>query len=129
MLWDLQNWQHYEHLIVVHSVRYPNELAYADTISAFRTHEVFAEHAHKLIYVPAVTRAKVDGALDARIPDLILSGALETRAGVKLDHARSRIMICGNPEMVDATRKLLAARGFTTSRRGQPGNMAVENYW
>jgi ferredoxin--NADP+ reductase len=129
MLWDLKNWQHYEHLIVVHSVRYPNELAYADTISAFRTHDVFAEHAHKLIYVPAVTRAKVEGALDARIPDLINSGALETRVGVKLDHARSRIMICGNPEMVDATRKLLAAEGFTTSRRGQPGNMAVENYW
>jgi ferredoxin--NADP+ reductase len=38
-------------------------------------------------------------------------------------------MICGNPEMVDDTRKLLASRGYTTSRRGAPGHMAVENYW
>jgi ferredoxin--NADP+ reductase len=38
-------------------------------------------------------------------------------------------MICGNPEMVDDTRKLLAGRGYTTSRRGAPGHLAVENYW
>jgi ferredoxin--NADP+ reductase len=85
--------------------------------------------AHKLRYVPVVTRAHVPGALDARIPALIDSGALERAAGVKLDHERSRIMICGNPEMVDDTRKHLTALGFAMSRRGKPGHMAVENYW
>jgi ferredoxin--NADP+ reductase len=38
-------------------------------------------------------------------------------------------MICGNPEMVDDTRKHLGALGFAMSRRGKPGHMAVENYW
>ena len=38
-------------------------------------------------------------------------------------------MICGNPQMVDDTRKLLASRGLTISKRANPGNMAVENYW
>ena len=129
MLWDLKNWEQYEHIIVVHSVRYPNELAYADAIAAFRTHPAFAGQGHKLHYVPVVTRTPVEGALNARITGLIDSGALESHLGLMLDRDRARIMICGNPEMVDATRKLLGARGFTTSRRGQPGNMAVENYW
>jgi ferredoxin--NADP+ reductase len=85
--------------------------------------------AHKLRYVPVVTRAAVAGTLSARIPTLIDNGELERTAGVKLDHERSRIMICGNPEMVDDTRKHLTALGFAMSRRGKPAHMAVENYW
>ena len=48
---------------------------------------------------------------------------------MKLDHDRSRIMLCGNPEMVEDSRKLLTERGFRISRRGDPGHLAVENYW
>jgi ferredoxin--NADP+ reductase len=129
ILWDMKTWEEYENLIIVHSVRYPNELAYADTIEAFRTHEYFAPMAHKLHYVQAVTRARVEGALDKRIPPLIDNGELEAKLGLKLDLVRSRIMICGNPEMVDDTRKLLTGKGFVTSRRGAPGHLAVENYW
>jgi ferredoxin--NADP+ reductase len=129
MLWDPRTWELYENLIVVHSVRYPNELAYAQTIEAFRRHELFAPMASKLHYVQAVTRAAEPGALGARIPAAIEDGSLEANVGLKLDHGRSRIMICGNPEMVDDTRKLLAGRGYTTSRRGAPGHLAVENYW
>jgi ferredoxin--NADP+ reductase len=85
--------------------------------------------ARKLHYVQAVTRAAVPGALGGRIPAAIEDGSLQKHVGLALDHARSRIMICGNPEMVDDTRKLLAGRGYTTSRRGAPGHLAVENYW
>ena len=49
--------------------------------------------------------------------------------GIPFTVENSRVMICGNPQMVDDTRKLLAERGLTISRRGNPGNMAVENYW
>ncbi len=129
MLWDPRTWELYENLVLVHSVRYPNELAYAETIEGIRRHELFAPMAHKLHYVQAVTRAAVPGALCRRIPAAIDDGSLERHAGLPLEHARSRIMICGNPEMVDDTRKLLAARGYTTSRRGAPGHLAVENYW
>jgi ferredoxin--NADP+ reductase len=85
--------------------------------------------AHKLRYVPVVTRARVKGVLDARIPALIESGVLERHVGVAFDLARSRIMLCGNPEMIIDTRKLLGTRGFVVSRRSNPGQMAVENYW
>jgi len=54
---------------------------------------------------------------------------LEENIGLKLDHERSRIMLCGNPEMVEDSRKILTGRGFRMSRRGDPGHLAVENYW
>jgi len=133
ILYDLNAWEQYERLILVHSVRNANELVYRDTIETFRTHEVFgaelAAQPGKLVYVPIVTRERVGDALHARIPALISSGALEDRAGVRLDHQRSRIMICGNPDMVDDIRHHLQHQGYRVSRRGEPGHMAVENYW
>jgi ferredoxin--NADP+ reductase len=38
-------------------------------------------------------------------------------------------MLCGNPDMVKGTRATLAQRGFKSPRRGNPGNLVVENYW
>jgi ferredoxin--NADP+ reductase len=133
ILYDLNAWEQYERLVVVHSVRNAKELAYRDTVEAFHDHEVFGEelavNPGKLVYVPIVTRERHGDALHARIPALLGSGALEQRARVKLDHERSRIMICGNPEMVDDIRHHLQNTGYRVSRRGEPGHMAVENYW
>ncbi len=129
ILWDMKTWEEYENLVLVHSVRYPNELAYQATIEEFRSHEQFREHAHKLRYVQVVTRAKLAGALEQRIPMLIDNGEIERHVGLPLDLVRSRVMICGNPDMVTDTRKRLTLRGFATSRRGVPAQLAVENYW
>lgn len=133
ILYDMGAWEQYERLILVHSVRNANELAYRDTVENFRNHEYFGEllaaNPGKLVYVPIVTRENLPGVLSARIPALLGSGALEAQAGVKLDPEHSRIMICGNPDMVDDIRKHLTNAGYAVSRRGQPAQMAVENYW
>ena len=133
ILHDLGAWEQYERLILVHSVRHADELAYRDTVEAFRSHEVFGEELAakpgKLVYVPIVTRERLDGALHARIPALLGSGALEAKAGVRLDTQHSRLMICGNPDMVDDIRRHLTLAGYQVSRRGQPAQLAVENYW
>jgi ferredoxin--NADP+ reductase len=129
ILYDFSVWEQYENLVLVHSVRRRDELAYAELIRGLSSHEFYAAVAHKLRYVQVVTREKVAGALSQRITGLIESGELEREAGLKLDHDRSRIMICGNPEMVDDTRDLLTGRGFALSRRGKPGHLAVENLW
>jgi len=122
-------WDGYETLILVHSVRYPNEFAYQDTVEGFRSHELSRSRAPRLRYVQVATRATLPGALTQRIPALIDSGELERHVGLPIDRDRSRVMICGNPEMVTDTRKRLLARGLATSRRGIPGQLAVENYW
>lgn len=130
ILSDLQVWENYENLILVHSVREAAELTYRDTIAAFNTSEMFGmQTAPKLRYIPVVTRQKIPGVLDARITTLIEDGRLEAASGLELNLERSRIMLCGNPEMVSDTRKLLQKSGFITSRSVKPGQIAVENYW
>jgi ferredoxin--NADP+ reductase len=129
ILYDFNTWETYENLILVHSVRHKTELAYEEAIRAFSEHEYFKEFSARLIYLQSVTREEAPNALSGRITNLIVNGELEQAAGIPLDHDRSRIMICGNPDMVDETRHLLIDRGFRLSRRGEPGHLAVENYW
>lgn len=129
ILYDPRTWEQYENLILVHSVRHKEELAYQEAIRAFRENELFQEHAHKLRYVQAVTREDAPPALRDRVTNLIATRELERHLGLDIDVDRSRVMICGNPEMVEETRELLHRRGLTVSRRGQPGHIAVENYW
>ncbi|MGE5616331.1 MAG: ferredoxin--NADP reductase, partial [Bacillota bacterium] len=104
-------------------------LAYEDLIRGFDQSEYYAEHARKLRYVRIVTREPVEGTLRDRVTKLLASGVLEENVGLKLDHDRSRIMLCGNPEMVEDSRRILTTRGFRVSRRADPGHLAVENYW
>lgn len=129
ILADPATWEHYERIVLVHSVRYANELAYSDQIANLSQNEIIGEFADRLTYIPVVTREKIPGMLNARLTTLITSGELESSAGLALDLDNSRIMLCGNPEMVDDTRRALKGRGFKTSRQSSPGQIAVENYW
>ena len=129
ILQELETWEDYENIVLVYSVREEKELAYVDTIDGLKTHEYFGEFSHKLKFVPVVTRETIAGALSERIPTLLESGELEREVGIKLDSERSRIMICGNPEMVEDTRNWFTERGYTVSRRSKPGHLALENLW
>ncbi len=129
ILSDPSCWERFERIILVHSVRVVAELAYRDHIEGLRHHELFGEMADKLTYIPVITREHVDGMASRRITELIVSGELESQAGLPLSIDHSRIMLCGNPEMVDDTRRCLKIRGFRTSRQSAPGQIAVENYW
>jgi len=129
ILQELDTWEDYENIVLAYSVRESNELAYLDTIEGLKQHEYFGDFAHKLKFVPIVTRENIDGMLSERIPVLLENGELERAVGTKLDAVRSRIMICGNPEMVDDTRKWFVDNGYTISRRSKPGHLALENLW
>jgi len=129
ILAEPSTWEQYEHLVLVHSTREAAELTYVDFLKSLSFNEIFYEHYTKLRYIQVSTRDQIPGVLNARITNLISDGRLEQASGLSLDPAYSRVMLCGNPEMVDDCRKLLATRGFFASRRGQPGTIAVENYW
>jgi ferredoxin--NADP+ reductase len=129
MLRDPATWAAFQTVVVVHSVRHADELAYRDEISAI-AHRLSPSIAPaRLAYVPVVTREPCVGALDARIPRLIDDGRLESAAGASLDPAHSRITVCGNPDLGRALRPQLTGRGFHVNRRGAPGQLAFENYW
>ena len=129
ILQDFEVWEKFERIVLVYSAREARELAYQDLIADLGQREYLAEHAHKLTYVPIVTREQVPGALNGRITTLIESGELERAAGVELSPEHSRVMLCGNPQMIDDTRKLLKERNLQLSLTRRPGQVAVENYW
>lgn len=130
ILRDPAPWQHFERLILVHSVRHQSELAWRDEITALPAGELFTEPPRaQLAYLPVVTREPGMTELAQRIPQLLVDGSLEAAAQRPLDPADSRVLVCGNPEMTRELRQMLSARGFTTNRRGILGQMAFEKYW
>lgn len=122
-------WQNFANLIVAHSVRQSAELAYRDEIAAFAHDPLLADGGAQLIYLPVVTREPGASALSTRLPQLITEGLLEKAAARTLSLQDSRLMICGNPELLRDLRHLLGARGFNTNRRGILGQMTFEKYW
>ena len=118
-------WRKFERIVLVHSVRETAELAYREEIA----HVQAAAGPDRLRYLPVVTREVLPGALAARIPALIADGRLERAAGLELDPGHSRVMVCGNPEMVKELRTYFGAKGYQTSRRATPGQIAFEKYW
>lgn len=129
ILQDLEVWQRFQRIILVYSVRRGIDLAYQELIGQLRQREWLEGAADKLVYVPVVTREEIPDALHSRIPGLIENGELERAAGVPLSPEHSRVMLCGNPQMVTDIRALLKARGLSLALTRRPGQVAVENYW
>ena len=129
ILQDFEVWEKFERIVLVYSAREARELAYQDLITELSSRDYLAEHAHKLTYIPIVTREQIPGALNGRITTLIESGELERAVNLELTPEHSRVMLCGNPQMIDDTRKLLKARNLQLSLSRRPGQVAVENYW
>lgn len=139
MLRLASTWRQFRRVVVVHGVRQMNELAYRqELVGPIR--QLATEADAELIYLPVPSREALSGEVLAHVPrqdlvaaarvtTLLQSGELEKRAGINLDPATSRVMLCGNPAMVTEMRTLLAERHFAPGRRGVPGNLAVENYW
>jgi len=129
ILQDFEVWEKFERIILVYSVREARELAYRDLIEGLARRDYLVEFAHKLQFVPTVTRESYPGALNGRITTLIENGELERTAGVALTPEHSRVMLCGNPQMIDDTRKVLKLRDMNLSLSRRPGQVAVETYW
>ncbi|QEY59344.1 ferredoxin--NADP reductase [Pseudomonas sp. C27(2019)] len=129
MLQDFEIWQRFEQIVLVYSVRSESELAYRDLLDEILSREYVAEYAHKFTFVPVVTREEVPGSLGVRITDLLVSGELEKHVGLPMEAQNSRVLICGNPEMVEDCRMLLQKRDMQLSMTRRPGAVAVENYW
>jgi ferredoxin--NADP+ reductase len=110
-------WQRFRNVVLVHAVRYAEELTYRELIAGLRVR-----------YVTFVSREPHPGSLAGRIPAALRDGRLEAAAGLKLD-ANSHFMLCGNPQMLRDTQAALAERGLRKHRRRTPGHISVESFW
>jgi ferredoxin--NADP+ reductase len=129
ILQDFEVWEKFERIILVYSAREGKELAYQQLIAELTQRDYLAEYADKFQFIATVTREEYPGALHGRITALIENGELERVAGVELSPEFSRVMICGNPQMIDDTRAVLKQRDMRLNLSRKPGQIAVENYW
>lgn len=129
ILQDFEAWQRFERIILVYSVREARELAYQQLIAELPQRDYLDGLGSKLLYLPVVTREQIPGALHGRITTLIENGELERAADLQLVPEHSRIMLCGNPQMIEDTRAVLKARDLNLAMTRRPGQVAVENYW
>ncbi|MEM7217378.1 MAG: ferredoxin--NADP reductase [Pseudomonadota bacterium] len=125
---DLEVYEHFEQVILVHSVRRVADLAYRSYIETeLPQHEYLgAQIAAQLRYQPVVTREAFE--VQARIPEQITSGQLTEHLGIEpLDPASDRAMICGSTAMLRDTRIALESCGFLGSAsQGEPGDFVIE---
>lgn len=125
---DPETYERFEKVVLIHGVRYVNELAYQDLIeNVLPNDEIFAELVKdKLIYYPTVTREEFRN--QGRLTDLITSGKLFEDIGLpRFDREVDRAMICGSPSMLDDSAALLDQHGLVISpRMGDPGDYVIE---
>ncbi len=128
ILRDAAVWERFDRLILVHSARQADELAYRDEIAAIAQTGSRSGDRAWLHYIPVITRECSPDALHGRITRLIEDGRLEARAGLPFDLEESRIMVCGGLEMARDLRQLLVGRGYRVGHRGDPGQLVLESY-
>ena len=129
LIQDIEMYDRFEKIILVHGVRTVNELAYSDFIeNELPNNEFFGEEVkNKLIYYPTVTREEFRNR--GRLTNLITSGKLFTDIGLPpINPKEDRAMICGSAEMLKDTEEILDSLGFEVSPRiGQLGDYVIEH--
>lgn len=129
LLQDPEVWQRFARIVLVYSVRNRQELAYQALIEGLAQRDYLQGLGARLVYLPLVTRETLPGTQQGRVTTLLANGELERAAGFALEPEQSRVMLCGNPQMIEDCRTLLKARDLQLSLTRRPGQVAVENYW
>ena len=132
MLRDPYVWGRFRNLLLVHCVRHRNEFAYHDELAGYTRQPPFAlPSTGRLKLLRALTRDNTGDPqlLQGRITTLLENGILEQAAGLPLKVESSRVMMCGNPDMIEDMRTLLHQRGLRPDRRALRGQFVTENYW
>lgn len=120
-------WQRFDSLTLAHSVSHADELIFNQRIAQLQQHPLVGAYFAKLCFIPVLTRERVAGALDQRLPELLSNGRLAKAAGRVFTPADTRFMLCGNPAMVKDTFQALLNLGFSMHRNRVPGQILMEN--
>ena len=124
---DPETYERFEKVVLVHGVRFINELAYRDYITKeLPEHEFLGEMVREqLVYYPTVSREPFER--EGRITTLIESGQMARELGLpELNPETDRVMICGSPHMLRDLKALCEARGFKEGNTTTPGDFVIE---
>jgi len=117
----------FEQVVLFHGCRRRDELICSlRAVEALYDNVLVGEMARmKLRYYPSATREKHTNM--GRITDLVVSEKLFQDLGMPvMDRKNSRVMLCGNPRMLEEMQGLLASRGFVEGTPAEPGHYVVE---
>jgi len=139
MLRDMRIWQEYQHIVLVHGIRRSEQLVYRSELSEMQAASRTEPHRGTLTLLACLTgepsRQSDPRAnngyrfIHERISTALDSGRLEAEAGFNVSPDDSRVMLCGNPAMIEDVRHRLHLRGLVPCRRHKPGQFLTENYW
>jgi ferredoxin/flavodoxin---NADP+ reductase len=124
---DPDYYEAFEQIILVHGVRYVSELGYYNEIKTdLPMHEYLGEEVKKkLRYFPTVTRESY--AHQSRVTELLHAGTIEREFLLPtIDPALDRVMVCGNPGVLEDLVALLQQRGFDEGSMQKQGSYVVE---
>ena len=125
---DPATYERFERVIVLHGVRYENDLAYHELLSqTLPNDELLGEMVSaQMRYYPVVSREPYPH--HGRVTDLLDKGQVCEDLDLEpLDPKHDRAMICGSPAMLADSAALLDARGFDVSPHiGAPGDYVIE---
>ena len=125
---DPEAYERFEHVVLVHGVRWARETAVVKHfLGELRTHEILGETVReKLHYYPTITREPHPN--HGRLTAMIENGKMHRDLGLPpLDPREDRVMVCGSPTMLTDTCDLLDSRGFAISAHiGEPGDYVIE---
>ncbi len=131
MLRDATATQPFRRIILVHGVRHDAELIYRAELQQLQAAK--AASGTTLTLLHCVSQPDGDVMDEQRIAGRITaawdSGMLEAKAGCPVTVESSRVMMCGNPQMIEDMRARLHARGMKPCRRMAAGQFLTENYW
>ncbi|HLZ96819.1 MAG TPA: ferredoxin--NADP reductase [Steroidobacteraceae bacterium] len=125
---DPETYERFEHVVLVHGVRWSAETAVVEHfIEDLSRHEILGDSVRKqLLYYPTITREPHPN--HGRLTTLIESGKLFRDLDLPaFDPHLDRVMVCGSPAMLADTCELLDSRGFGISPHiGEPGDYVIE---
>ncbi|HEY6724039.1 MAG TPA: ferredoxin--NADP reductase [Polyangiaceae bacterium] len=124
---DPETYEAYEQVVLAHGVRTVDELGYSEYIQhELPQHEYLGEQVReKLRYYPSVTREAFTNR--GRLTDLLRTGKMCRDLGLPdLHPEHDRVMICGNPSMLDELGHELEERGFVEGATHAPGDYTIE---
>lgn len=139
VLRDSRIWEEYEQIILIHGVRHLPQLVYREELLGMQTDSLRHPDRAMLKLIACVSEERTslsdrDAGQSYHYVPMRMSaawdiGLLEDAAGIKLSPEDSRVMLCGNPAMIEDMRKRLHSRGLVPCRKQKPGQFLTENYW
>ncbi|MGD6858469.1 MAG: FAD-binding oxidoreductase [Enterobacteriaceae bacterium] len=119
-----KNLNKFKNIILIYAVRFAKDLSFLPRLIYLQK-----KYKNKLFIRFIISREYLYHSMSGRITNLIKNGKLEKSLKMSINKKDSHVMLCGNPNMVRETKKILMKRGMIQNTKLKIGNITTEQYW